>query len=54
MKDLLDLAVMREVAAALGMSETASRKRLERARRRLEKELNRTAQDARAAEGGGL
>ncbi|MEA2001742.1 MAG: sigma-70 family RNA polymerase sigma factor [Actinomycetota bacterium] len=44
----------REVAEVLGMSETASRKRLERARRRLEKELNRTVQGARAAESGGL
>ncbi len=37
-----------EVAAVLGLSESASRKRLERARRRLAKELNRSAPEGTA------
>ncbi len=44
----------RETAEVLGMSEAASRKPLERARRRLEKELNRTSRGGTAAAGGGL
>jgi RNA polymerase sigma-70 factor (ECF subfamily) len=44
----------REVGDALGMTEAASRKRLERARRRLEKELDRIAPGGAATIRGGM